>query len=648
LISAGANSGIFSVQAAAFSSNQSASVTAAYNSSSQSVTFALTAPTLITSLACSLTGVMSGATSVCTVTLSQPAPAKTNVTLSSSTGLIAIPAAIVLAAGNTSMAFNANIGNVAADATGSVTAALGTSSQSVNFVLWSTPALSSFSCSPLQLTAGMSSLCTVALSKTAGNIVVSLSSSSSALTVPPSVTIPLGSLKATFSAATPILASGKSAVTATWNGLSKQALFLVSPATRTIWSASPRATVSQLSCAPKALRPAGRGICQIQLSGGDVSTPAAVQLFSSSPALRLPRIVTTRPGQSVVEFQVDAVTESENILVSALTGSKSVTETLTISSQDAFTIQVPGRQFAKYGSPIRFRVSTPDQALDLYAEGLPPGASFDSASGQFQWTPDATQIGVHQITFRAADSSGHLARASAAVEVGGWEPVATRIVNAATRSEEAICSSGAIAAIEGHGLGDGAATSDPSGASLELAGVKVWSNGIPVPVLSASASELEILCPDALPGAPLQFVVETSRGMTRPLRAIAISAAPGIFSLDGSGGGQGFIVTSGAETIAMMRNYRVPAQPAAAGEQLLIYATGLAGLTGISVQFGEAPPRAAAATAVPNRPGLYQVAVFVPETFTQSDPAVPLFLLGNTPRLRLRSNPVTIAIEGRQ
>jgi uncharacterized protein (TIGR03437 family) len=406
-----------------------------------------------------------------------------------------------------------------------------------------------------------------------------------------------------------------------------------------------QASLNQISCTPKSLTARSQGTCRITLDHVKKSTTAEVQLSSSSASLRLPERVVTRPGQSTVEFQVDAVSSGQGIVVAANLGSDVIRETLTVTPDRSTPIQVPGRRFVKYGTEVRFRVSPADPAATLSTGALPAGANFDSTTGEFRWTPDGTQLGAHDINFTAIDSTGGKASASVTIQVDTGEPVVTGIVNAASRSREAACSPGAIATIEGRWLTDGSAVSDPSGSSMELAGAKVWASGIAVPILSVSSTELDILCPDSVPGSELQFVVQTDHGVADPLRTTARSTAPGIFSLDGSGVGQGWVLLEGTNSAAMVRNYRVPAQPAIPGERLLLYATGIGSLTNISVQIGEfqAPP--AAVNPVPNHAGLYEVVVDVPELVVQND-NIPLSLSGDSPEgSKVVTNKVSIAIE---
>jgi uncharacterized protein (TIGR03437 family) len=427
-----------------------------------------------------------------------------------------------------------------------------------------------------------------------------------------------------------------------FNGASRALLFQIAPAS----DSSAQAQVNQISCTPKSLTAGSRGTCRVTLDHVENSTTAELQISSSSASLRLPERVATRPGQSTVDFQVDAVSSGEGIVVAANLGSGTVKETLAIAPDRSTSIHVPKQQFVKYGTEIRFRVSPSDPAATLSVGALPAGAYFDSPTGDFRWTPQGAQLGAHEIHFTAVDAAGEKASASVTVQVDSGEPVVTGVVNAASRLREAACSPGAIATIEGRWLAEGAAVSDASGSSMELAGTKVWANGATVPILSASDTELNILCPDSAPGSEIQLVVQTEHGGAMPLRTTTRSAAPGIFSLDGTGTGQGWVLreSNATNSVAMVRNYRVPAQPAIPGERLLIYATGLGNLTNISVQLGDLKIPATAINPVPNHPGLYQVVVSMPNTVVQKDD-LPLSLSGDATEGRISTNTVNIAVE---
>jgi uncharacterized protein (TIGR03437 family) len=141
-------------------------------------------------------------------------------------------------------------------------------------------------------------------------------------------------------------------------------------------------------------------------------------------------------------------------------------------------------------------------------------------------------------------------------------------------------------------------------------------------------------------------VVQTGHGVAAPFGTTARSATPGIFSLDGSGTGQGWVLreSTNLNSVAMVRNYRVPGQPATAGERILVYVTGVSHLMSISVQIGDYKVPGAI-NPVPNYAGLYQVAVSIPNTVMHKND-LPLSLSWDIPEGRIGTNVVSIALEG--
>ena len=264
---------------------------------------------------------------------------------------------------------------------------------------------------------------------------------------------------------------------------------------------------------------------------------------------------------------------------------------------------------------------------------LPAGAIFDPASREFRWTPVSNQAGDHEITFTAVDSSAAKSDAAVTVQVDSGQPVASAIVNAASRSTQTACAPGAIAAVQGRWL---------TGAS----GSKVWANGSPAAILSASETELTFVCPDAAPGSEIQVVVETDQGVAAAVQTTARLAAPGLFSLDGSGTGQALAVDEGTNQVAMISNARIASQPAAAGDRVLVYATGVDNLANVTVAVDGFEVVPTAIRAVPNQPGMFQVALSLPRGLDRNGD-VPLILSGDTADgSHVSTNRVTISVRG--
>ena len=646
-ISAGLTSGAFTLSSGAFSTTQTGTVTANYNGSSASSSIQLVPSTtvLISSVICSPAGLMSSSTSSCSVKLSQTAATATTVTISSNSALVATPASVQVPVGSTSGTFSAVVGSVTADATAAVTATLGPSTQSATLTLWSTPALVSLICPTTKITPGKGVSCTVNLSKAAASIPVLLTSTNSALTMPAAVIVPQGATSAVFTVTQQSPAAGWIVVSAAYNGVTKGVVFTAAGSNGT--TASPITTnLQDITCTPHSLTPGSTGLCSIRFnpnrSGG--STP--VVLTASNNAVKLPATVMARPSQATLEFQVDAAdVPSDQIVIAAQVGGEAVTDTIAVTSDNTLRLHAPGDGFVKYGNELRFSVSASEPAAQISTAALPAGATFDSNTGEFRWIPDATQIGVQVVKFTATGLTGSQTAKSVKIQVDSGEPVATRIVNAASRSAKVACSPGAIATVQGRWFLNTQPLSDFSGASQDLGGAKVLVNGVAAQLLSASETELTFLCPYALPGSTLEITAQTDHGIAAPITTAVMAAAPGLFSIDGSGGGQALAVLEDGSTLAMVRNYRLSAQPATAGSRIKLYATGLDMLQAVRVQVGETEVTPDSIVDVANRPGMVEVSLMLPEGMTHTG-SIAVLLSGNTPDGSVvHTNMVTIAIE---
>jgi uncharacterized protein YkwD/PKD repeat protein len=92
-------------------------------------------------------------------------------------------------------------------------------------------------------------------------------------------------------------------------------------------------------------------------------------------------------------------------------GSLTDSETITISVTDlnhAPVLSTIGSRTVGQGSPLSFTVGATDQdgdSLTYSATGAPVGASFNTNTRTFSWTPSVTQAGTYQVTFRVTDGS---------------------------------------------------------------------------------------------------------------------------------------------------------------------------------------------------------------------------------------------------
>jgi uncharacterized protein (TIGR03437 family) len=274
--------------------------------------------------------------------------------------------------------------------------------------------------------------------------------------------------------------------------------------------------------------------------------------------------------------------------------------------------------------------------LTLTALNIPPGAQFDSATGTFSWEPGNARAGSYSIEFRATNSIGESAAATTVVDVVSGNPVLREVVHSATSLTESACSPGALATVKGVALTRATA---PESVRLSI-------NGEPVTVVYGSPKEITFVCPDVAPGSSLHLQAQRGDLASNVLEIVMAEAAPGIFSLDGSGHGQAVAVLGGTDQILMVRSPEMPSQPAMPADTIAITATGL----GKDVTPDRLEVRIGAAAATPESvnaavPGVWQVWVRIPETAFPGD-AVTLRLSLMLPDGRtVESNEVIIAIE---
>ncbi len=406
--------------------------------------------------------------------------------------------------------------------------------------------------------------------------------------------------------------------------------------------------LKSISCKPGLLRAGAHGICEVELEAASGSASTDLQLVSSNQSVKLPPAITIGPGKSKAKFRIDGVSPANdhNATIMVQLGTRVVQETVSMDSRYG-PLDVPSYQYVKFGTRVQFHVSSPDPAATLTASGLPAGAVFDPVAGVFWWVPEVFQQGHHQIVFMAVDPAGGSITSTSILEVDSGAPVVTRVVNAASRSEAAACSPGSIASLEGRWLVEGQATSDTGGLSTELSGTVVRVNGIEVPVLSASISRVDFLCPAAEPGSTLEIALQTLTGVAQPIQTVSREATPGIFSLDESGGGAGMITHSGTATLVMTPDYRRLSSAALPGELVTVYATGIAAEGEVSVAADGMDIRPQSIIAVPELAGIYQVSVRLPSGLSDGDipVSIKVKLLGGAVAA---SNDVSMAIESLQ
>jgi uncharacterized protein (TIGR03437 family) len=414
------------------------------------------------------------------------------------------------------------------------------------------------------------------------------------------------------------------------------------------------------------------------MNNPNVPQVAHLAVSSNSTSLELPSPFPTRPGQTQLSFEVFTMplAGQQSSAVSVQFGQTVVTSSLVVTPAAAPILNLPGTQLAAFGKPLVFAVSAVDPGgllLSLSAANLPPGASFDPSTGDLLWTPPAPAGPIYQlgklsrlerreVTFTATNSARISSSGSVMIEADAGLPVITDLRNAASQVPQNVppkgsvrarpvlmsCSPGSVASLLGRWLAAGTQpTLNPNGSSARLAGAEVIVNGDPAPLVYASTTRVDFLCPEAASAETLEISAQIDGTASNVVHADQ-QATLGLYSTDGSGQGQGMVTLAGTSLLATPRSYLNAGQPAEPGDSISILATG-AGLETspalVQVSIGGASTTADQIQAMPGMAGVYQIEVTVPAGVAPGD-AVPIAMqVADSNGNAIVSNTVTIAVE---
>ncbi len=182
--------------------------------------------------------------------------------------------------------------------------------------------------------------------------------------------------------------------------------------------------------------------------------------------------------------------------------------------------------------------------------------------------------GADSFTFAAWDGSTNSNLGTVSVTVtGNLRPAFTAagVVNAASYVGGSVAP-GEIVTIFGTNLGPATLATtrlNPGGRiAVDMSETRVWFDGVPAPIVYASAGQTSVVVPYSVAGQSTTGVIAEYRGLQSDTVTLPITPVlPALFTIDASGHGQGAILN---------QDYTVngPANPAARGTFVSIYATG--------------------------------------------------------------------------
>jgi len=332
-VPAAATSATFTLDSQPVTANTSATISANYNSSTQ--TAVLTVQSAIpTGITLAPATVIGGSNSTGTVALNGPAPAGATIALSSSNSAVAsVPASV--APSGTTATFTVTTQPVASTTSVTISATYGSATQTATLTVQPTPALVSLSLKPAAVTGGVNSVATATLSAPAptGGLVVNLSSSNLAVASPGTLTVAGGSTSGTATITTQaVTATTAVKMSATLGSVTKVANLTVRAA-----------TLTSVTLSPVSLIGASDSTATITLSG-EAPAGGAVIAFSSSDAsvASLPSSATVAAGATSVKVtvQTQPVSATTSVTISAVYSTVTRTAKLSVRPPALASINV--------------------------------------------------------------------------------------------------------------------------------------------------------------------------------------------------------------------------------------------------------------------------------------------------------------------
>jgi uncharacterized protein (TIGR03437 family) len=364
-----------------------------------------------------------------------------------------------------------------------------------------------------------------------------------------------------------------------------------------------------ISCNPSYVTAQGSSFCDLRLQS-PASSALNAPVFSTNPHVKVPATVSVRQGESRVRFEItaDADAMQDTATLSVQSGDSTVDTSLPVLPSDAPALIAPTTETGTPDVPLRFGVRAVDgnqQPLPLVVSGLPSGAAFDAATGEFNWTPTRNDLGSYEIGFGATNSVGLTSAGTVKLSIESGLPRISGIRSASAASAPAVCAPGSAATLVGSFL------------STEGAPGQVLINNEPATVIDSAPGAVSFLCPASKPGTALTIVIETPAGRSEPVSTTMEEVAPAILTVGGAARNQAMAFIGDALHLATIPNYEFGGHPAETGDTLSVRVAGIpcdnAGSTGAPLlKIGTNLLTIASIAPASDHPGTCEVTAVVP------------------------------------
>lgn len=316
------------------------------------------------------------------------------------------------------------------------------------------------------------------------------------------------------------------------------------------------------------------------------------------------------------------------------------------------------------GNPL-----TSGSVAATFAGGVPTVTLVSSGNGIWAgtWWPRNVAGGLSAVVVTATSFSPSLSGTTAvsgSVAANASVPIigSGRVLSAASYAPGVPLSPGSFIAIFGSNLASGTSVASGMPLPTTLAGTQVYLGSNLLPLQYVSPTQINAIVPYNAPVGAVQQLTVQQNGYSSPPETVIVTAAqPAVFTQDESGSGAASVVDlkpDGSQFLVTAAN------PASAGDTILIYCTGLGAVTPAvaagsaspantltstttlaSVNIGQQPAQVSFSGLAPGYTGLYEVKAVVPSGIS-TGASVPLVVsMGSTSGGSVSSPSVTIAIQ---
>lgn len=628
----GQSSATFTAAAGTVSADATATVTVTLNGTSRTATISLVAPVAISSLACTPNSLSSGATATCTVSMSKAVAADTSVSVSDSSTLLSVPAAVTVLNGQSSAVFPASASTVASNSTVTVTAALNGASKSTSITLTAPVVISGL-------------VAAYAMNEGTGTILTDVSGNGNHGVIYGATWINNGRYGKglAFDGKTSYVNLGNSAALRLSSSMTISAW---------VWIVGKSSTDNQIVAKADST---GGWQLKVTQDTGVRTFGVAVSPNSSSSTLRYSQARPTSNKWFHVAGVYDATARTMSIYVNgaltngtlrgvvppsqwynlnqpvtigrktggsyfngvidetriynrALTAAEVQADMKTAlpSTPSPVLLSVNGSPRSNGAEPmsLRFAASNTDAGdVTISADGLPAGAQFDRATGDLTWTPAGATEGTYPVTVTATNSLGDSDSKQVLLQV-------SRDSNTLSLNNlETDCVSGGISALR------------IKAAGTEAADVRVLVNGEALSPVAQNEDRVQFACPQLPAGTPLSIQMQRGSRTSNTLETSIALASPAI------------LPTGEAREVKTGSVYE-------------FLATGLSeeGLFNAQLRLAIAGTEVAAEALPSGLPGMWRIVARIPADLTASEEALMSLQLTLPTGRKVESDSIAVAI----